>query len=69
MPFLVVPMLRDPRPVSCAGGTIGNKDARRSAQLDLFQPIDDLVKVKDEVRAVGNEQSACAVQSCVKKKG
>jgi hypothetical protein len=31
------------------------KDARRQAQLDLFQPVNDLVEVKDEVRAIGDE--------------
>ena len=33
-----------------------------AAELDLFEAVDDLVKVEDEVRTVGQEEPPIAVQ-------
>ena len=41
------------------------KGARGPAQLDLLQPIHNLVEIKDEMSTIGNEESAGAIQSCV----
>jgi hypothetical protein len=35
----------------------------RAAELDLFQSIHDLVKIKDEMGAIGDEEAASAVKT------
>lgn len=48
-------------------GETGGKNAPGTAQLNLFQSIDDLVKVKHEMCAIGDEHSATTVQTCLDK--
>lgn len=51
------------RRVSWSDPALGGTD-RRAAELDLLKAIDDLVEVENEVGAVGNEETAVAVQAC-----
>jgi hypothetical protein len=57
MAFFVVPMLE------CTNKDRGSSKPR-PAELDLFQSIDDLVQVKDEVGAIGDEEAAGTVEPC-----
>lgn len=50
------------RGVRRADAALGRPDAL-GTKLDLLEPINDLVEVKDDMRAVGHEQTAGAVKS------
>ena len=41
------------------------KYVRGAAELDLLEAVDDLVEVEDEVGAVGDEEAAGAIKTCV----
>ena len=60
MPFLVVPMLDESQ-----GRRAGSRGAYspRAAELNFLEAVDDLVEVEDEVRAVGDKETAGAVET------
>lgn len=42
-----------------------SRSNRRTAELNLLEAVDDLVKVEDEVRAIRDEEATVAVEACV----
>lgn len=52
--------------VSWSDTFLGGSD-RRTSKLGLFEPVDDLVEVEDDVGSVRDEQTSVAVETCARK--
>lgn len=67
MPFLVVPMLSRQGQSCCFAFGHRGLSIPASAQLDFLKAVDDLMKVKNKMSSVRNEQATVAVESWARK--